>query len=156
MARAATLLLLETWRPHPALRAPPPRSEGGRGEGGNLQFFSLWENTLNLTTCSGCNVPVKLAKKREREREEKQKGRKKERKTEVRCALEHRQPKQHLRQKKNKKAKDSWVFFSCGRAVFCALRVSRRRGSIARSPRTSLPVEPCEPCHPDGALCFQH
>ena len=45
--------------------------------------------------------------KREREREEKQKGRKKERKTEVRCALEHRQPKQHLRQKKNKKAKDS-------------------------------------------------
>lgn len=27
-------------------------------------FFSLWENTLNLTTCSGCNIyiPVTLAK----------------------------------------------------------------------------------------------
>ena len=145
MARAATLLLLETWRPHPALRAPPPRSEGGRGEGGNLQFFSLWENTLNLTTCSGCNVPVKLAKK---EREREKKNRKEERKKERQRSgvlLNTDNQNNILDKKKTKKLRILECFF---RAVaqfsaLCAFHDEEARSLARRGPHSrSSPVNP--------------
>lgn len=82
--------------------------------GGLLKIFSLWENTLNLTTCSGCNVPVKLAKKK-----------KKTKKLEVRCALRHQQ-----NQTTTKKAKESVCHkilsvFTYGYAVLCLQDVSQ-------------------------------
>lgn len=40
-----------------------------------IHVFSLWENTLNLTTCGGCDVPARLAlAKHTNERERKRSG----------------------------------------------------------------------------------
>lgn len=119
---------------------------GGKG-GETYNFFSLWENTLNLTTCSGCNVPVKLAKKK------KEKKKQKERKISQRSGvlLNTDNQNNNLDKKKKNESKetichDSLSVFSYGRAVFCSQRVSRRRtGPLATG---SLPVEPREPCHP--------
>lgn len=110
---------------HRASSSPSPF----RG-GGNLNIFSLWENTLNLTTCSGCNIPVKLAKT-------------KNTKSGVLSNTDNQT---------TKKAKEILSVFTCGCAVFFS-KCFTMKNLIARRGLVSRRVVNLSS---DGALCFQH
>lgn len=104
--------------------------------GGNVKIFSLWENTLNLTTCSGCNVPVKLAKKKN---------------LEVECALKHRPP--NIERESYGRALSQYLkWFYLRLRSFMLLNVSHELvSSVQACFRSSREVIMAM-----ASLCFQH